>query len=328
MNDAEAVRRFAGDFAALAPEGAGPIAVAVSGGPDSLALLLLAHAAFPGRVKAATVDHQLRAESGAEAAFVSETCRTLGIPHHILRAHVMLAGQGVQAAARDARYAALAHWMADGGIQFLLTGHHADDQAETLLMRLNRGAGVGGLAGIRPRTPLPAAGPDAAVLRPLLGWRRTELAGIVAEAGVDAVDDSSNVDPAYDRSRLRAQLRGAAWIDSAALARSAAALWESEDALAFTADRLFEERVRREGESMVLDPQELPPELLRRLVFRLIAASPRGEQVTALLAALKAGETRTLCGWKCRGGAIWRFEPAPPRRTRRVEEPRRARPRG
>jgi tRNA(Ile)-lysidine synthase len=154
------------------------------------------------------------------------------------------------------------------------------------------------------------------VLRPLLGWRRTELARIVAEAGVDAVDDPSNVDPAYDRSRLRAQLRGAPWIDSAALARSAATLWEAEDALVFTADRLFEERVRREGESMVLDPQGLPPELLRRLVSRLIAASPRGEQVTALLASLKGGETGTLCGWKCRGGATWRFEPAPPRRTR------------
>ena len=315
MTDAEAVRRFARDFAALAPEAQGTIGVAVSGGPDSLALLLLTHAAFPGRVRAATVDHQLRPESGAEAAFVSETCRALGVPHDILRADVVPTGQGLQAAARDARYAALAQWMAGGGIEVLLTGHHADDQAETLLMRLNRGAGVGGLAGIRARTPLPLAGPDAVVLRPLLAWRRTELAKIVAEAGVHPVDDPSNADAAYDRARLRVQLRDAPWIDPAALARSAAALAEAEEALAFVAERSFEERVRRTGEALELDPHGLPSELLRRLVSRLIAASPRGEQVTALLASLKAGETSTLCGWKCRGGTIWRFQPAPPRRT-------------
>ena len=99
------VLRFRRDLEALAGA-AGPLAVAVSGGPDSLALLLLARAAFPGDVRAATVDHGLRPESGAEAAAVARLCAELGVPHSILPARVERAGEGLQSAARDARYAA------------------------------------------------------------------------------------------------------------------------------------------------------------------------------------------------------------------------------
>ncbi|MEC7398775.1 MAG: tRNA lysidine(34) synthetase TilS, partial [Pseudomonadota bacterium] len=118
----------------------------MSGGPDSLALLLLAQAAFPGMVEAATVDHGLRSESADEARFVAGLCRDRGIPHEILTCAVE-AGN-MQDRARSARYAALDQWAKEHAIAAIATAHHADDQAETLLMRLNRGSGLSGLSGI------------------------------------------------------------------------------------------------------------------------------------------------------------------------------------
>ncbi|HEY0311746.1 MAG TPA: tRNA lysidine(34) synthetase TilS [Allosphingosinicella sp.] len=315
--DPALLERFTRDLAALGAV-EGPLAVAVSGGPDSLALLLLA-AAGPMRVLAATVDHQLRAESPAEAAFVAGVCRALGVPHATLTVAVTRDGDGLQAAARQARYAALAPWMDRQGATALLTAHHADDQAETLLMRLQRGSGVGGLAGVRARGGLPGSGGRLTVLRPLLGWRRAQLAAIVAAAGLEAVDDPSNSDCDFDRVRMRAHIAGAPWLDIPALARSAAALAEAEDALEATASALFTERARLDG-TLCFDPTGLPPELQRRLTLRCLrslvpTAAPRGEQLTALLTALTKGEVMTLAAVKCSGGDRWRFELAPPRKS-------------
>src|SRR3954463_13051089 len=103
------IERFRRDLDALAGT-EGPLALAVSGGPDSLALLLLAAAAKPGAVHAATVDHGLRPESAAEAAMVASLCAALGVRHETLRVAVTPDGEGLQAAARKARYAALAEW--------------------------------------------------------------------------------------------------------------------------------------------------------------------------------------------------------------------------
>jgi tRNA(Ile)-lysidine synthase len=288
----------------------GRVGVAVSGGPDSLALLLLAAAALPGRVAAATVDHRLRPEAAEEAAFVARCCAELGVPHRTLAVTV---GQGasVQARAREARYAALAEWAAEEGLEVVLTGHHADDQAETLLMRLGRGSGAGGLAGIRAQSRIGRL----LVCRPLLGWRRAELEQIVREAGLQPVEDPSNADEAYDRVRMRRQLAKTSWLDPEALARSAGALAEAEEALEWTATRLFAERATEQG----LDPEGLPPELLRRLVLLCLRriepdATPRGEQVTALIETLSGGGTATLGNVLCRGGRRFHFEPAPPRR--------------
>src|SRR3954470_23762026 len=176
------VERFRADACRLAPADRA-FAIAVSGGPDSLALLLLAAAAFPANVHAATVDHRLRPEAAAEAAHVAMICAGLGIPHRIL-AVTVAPGASVQAQARAARYAALGGWMAEEGLEALLTGHHQDDQAETLLMRLVRGSGLAGLAGIRPAARIAGV----KVCRPLLGWRRAELAAIVAAAGLRAIE--------------------------------------------------------------------------------------------------------------------------------------------
>src|SRR3954466_5767636 len=104
------VERFRRDLESLASDGS-LLGFAVSGGPDSLALLLLGHAAFPGRIKAATVDHGLRTGSAGEAADVGRVCAQLGVPPRTLEAKVERAGEGLQAAARAARYAALAGWM-------------------------------------------------------------------------------------------------------------------------------------------------------------------------------------------------------------------------
>ncbi|HYJ81999.1 MAG TPA: tRNA lysidine(34) synthetase TilS, partial [Allosphingosinicella sp.] len=200
------VSRFRLDLEAVGRAGAGPVALAVSGGPDSLALLLLAHAARPGRVSVATVDHGLRPESADEAAAVARLCGGIGVAHAILPARVQSEGEGLQAAARKARYAALAAWMDERGLGLLLTAHHCDDQAETLLMRLARGSGVAGLAGVRAIGTVPGSGGRLRLGRPLLGWRRSELEAVVAAAGIEPARDPSNSDERFDRVRIRRRL--------------------------------------------------------------------------------------------------------------------------
>lgn len=314
LPDPESVARFRADLEALTDAAPGLVGVAVSGGPDSLALLLLAHAAFPGEVRAATVDHRLRAESAAEAGFVGDVCAGLQIPHATLAADEAIAGN-VQAGARALRYRLLANWAAAEGIGWLLTGHHRDDQAETLLMRLQRGAGLAGLAGIRPRTEMGGL----KVVRPLLGWSRAALAALVEAAGLAAVRDPSNEDERYDRARLRRRLAETDWIDPAPLARSAEALAEADLALEWSVERLIGERVEAVAGGLAFDPEGVPAELRRRALLRLLALlvpadPPRGEAVQRLLATLDAGGAATLAGVRCEGGPVWRFTPAPPRR--------------
>ena len=305
--------RFRADLAALAGPAPPAFGVAVSGGPDSLALLLLAEAAFPGLAEAATVDHRLRPESAAEAAFVRELCTARGIAHATLTGPAIEGN--VQAGARALRYRLLGDWARERGLAFLLTAHHQDDQAETLLLRLQRGAGLAGLAGIRPRAELDGL----TVLRPLLGWRRAELAEIAAEAGLNPVQDPSNTDERYDRARLRKRLAETDWLDTPALARSAAALAEAETALDWIVEQLIAERVEPAHEGLTFDAAGLPAELRRRALLRLLALlvpadPPRGESVQRLLGLLEAGETATLAGVRCEGGPVWRLAPAPPRR--------------
>lgn len=309
---ADLATRFARDLVALVDEGE-RVGLAVSGGADSMAMLLLAAAAMPGRIEAATVDHGLRRESLIEALHVEDICQRLGVAHTIVSVEVPGGGEGLQGEARRARYGALADWAGRRGLAAVATAHHAEDQAETLLMRLRRGAGVGGLASVRPRRMEGAV----AIVRPLLGWSRAELAALVAATGIEPVDDPANRDPRFDRTEARRLLAREPWLEPRALARSAGALREAEEALAWTAERLWRERVVL-GAAVELDPAGLPAELRRRLVLGALreagGGEPRGEEVARLLAALERGEVATLAGVKCSGGARWRFEPAPPRR--------------
>ena len=313
--NAERLERFAAALDALAPSGR--IGLAVSGGPDSLALLLLADAARPGLISAATVDHGLRSEAADEAAMVAALCRARNIPHATLRVVVEDDTAGVQAAARKARYAALAAWAVQQGVTSIATAHHADDQAETLLMRLARGAGLGGMGGIRRSRPL-ADAPDVTLIRPLLDWTKTELEEVVAAARIAPVRDPSNADPRYDRTRARALLAGG-WPDAGRVAATADHLAEAEEALAWVTAELAEKRIRLREQDATLDASGLPRELRRRLLVTLFArlapgVDMRGDSLDRLLQSLDAQKVTTLGGFRCHPGPPWRVSRAAARR--------------
>lgn len=289
------------------------LGLAVSGGADSLALLLLAHGAFPGRVAAATVDHGWRTESREEAEMVAQVCAERAIPHQILTPPTDRAIERTEAAARAMRYALLETWMVNEGIAWLATAHHADDQLETLLMRLLRGSGVDGLAGIRARR--------GAIIRPLLGFTKAELVDIVAQAGLSAADDPTNRDPAFDRARIRAALSQLDGFDPTRSNDSAKALDDARAALDWMASELAEQRISAEANGCRFDASGLPDEMLRRLLLLCLRrvdadAAPRGRQLDALRQSLMREETATLGDILCQAdGRLWRFTPAPPRRN-------------
>lgn len=292
------------------------ILVALSGGADSIALLLLAHAALGERCQAATVDHGLRPAGADEARFAAALCAERGIAHTILTGPMpdrVSRTANISARARALRYELLHDHARQVGAQWIATAHHADDQLETLVMRINRGAGVAGLAGVRPS--------GWRVIRPLLGWRRAELVAVTQAAGIAAVADPSNVDDRFDRARLRKDLDGAPWLDAAGLAASTGALAQAEEALVWTTQRLLAERVAEADDALLLDPVDVPAELLRRLVRACVdaidpAAEPTGPALGAFIARLIEGRRTTLGAVLATPGQYWRFEPAPARRVR------------
>ena len=314
MPQPELIARFSADLAALQP-GVDRLGLAVSGGPDSLAMLLLATAACPGAVEAATVDHGLRVESAEEAAMVARVCAGLGVPHAVLP--VTLSSGNVQAEARSARYFALAGWMEQRQLGALLTAHHADDQAETLLLRLNRASGVAGLAGVRARGQVP--GSALPLLRPLLGWRRGELAEIVAAAGIAPADDPSNRDDRFDRARIRKAIAAAEWLDVPALAASAANLADADIALDWAARREWEEQVDKAPMGLVYRPQApraVALRVLARIVTELDGEEPRGSALARLFDSLLARQPASIGQLVARAMADgWHFTRAPRRRS-------------
>lgn len=277
------------------------LGIAVSGGGDSVALLQLAQGWARGRgvrIEAATVDHRLRAESANEAARVAAMAEGLGVPHAVLTwGHQGIAGN-VMDAARRARMHLLAGWARDRGIPAVALGHTQDDQAETLLMRLARGAGLDGLSGMA------AARDQHGIrwLRPMLGLRRPALRGWLADREIAWIDDPTNEDVSYDRVRTRRAIQ-ALDLPVEALARSAAHLAEARAALAeaavaaaggATADRGL---LRLPRGSLCA-----APEIRRRLVvaaLRWVTGAdypPRGEDVGRLIETLAAGGQGTLDG--------------------------------
>ncbi len=325
----KAPRRFAADLAALWPEDerSGPLGLAVSGGPDSLALLLLAHEALPGAIAVCSIDHGLRPEAAGEVALVERIAGERSIPFTQLA--VALAPGNLQAQARAARYAALARWAEDKGLGAVATAHHADDQAETLLMRLNRGSGLSGLAGVRSRSTI--AESEITLLRPLLSWRKAELAAMVAAAGITPAADPSNTNPAFDRARLRAQLAEADWLDPVALATSAAHLAEGWQALEWYAELDWHEMVMRDdaapgglGYTYCANvPRVIAIETICKIIAALGGHATRAEAARAW-DRLWAGENASLGGVLAQAGVervekvgvmmrVWRFRPEPAR---------------
>ncbi|KQQ85944.1 tRNA lysidine(34) synthetase TilS [Aureimonas sp. Leaf324] len=231
----EAVETALGRFALERPA-ARRLLLGVSGGPDSLALLLAA-AALPLDVSVATVDHGLRAEAAGEARFVAAVCRDLGLPHRTLVWRPSETPWGnLMAAAREARYGLLGTEAIRTGADAILVAHHADDQIETHLLARERGALGAALAGMRAWRDLE---PGLVLIRPFLDLSKRALVEAVARAGLSPVEDPTNADMHYRRARVRAELAGdrhqAAEL-RAAIAR-AAGLRTAEDAVTTAAIR-------------------------------------------------------------------------------------------
>jgi tRNA(Ile)-lysidine synthase len=315
--------RFRADLDALVSKQA-RIGVAVSGGPDSLALLLLAAAARPDQVEAATIDHGLRPEAPGEAAFVESVCSRLNVRHATLTARWSeMPETAIQERARNKRYRLLGYWAEERGLDAIVTAHHAEDQAETVLMRLARGSGVRGLAGMRPRSVSPGA--HIRLVRPLLGWRHAELEQICQAAGMEAVADPSNEDERFERVRVRRALAAMDWLDAGAVAHSAAILADADAALDWAAKIEWDDCVQEKRGSVIYRPSDAPHEIVRRVVGRAIRKlategefEPRGAELSRLVSTLLEGGTGTLRGVLCRGGAEWHFVPSP-NRTRPVD---------
>lgn len=278
-------------------------------------MLLLFHEVAPRNFQVATVDHGLRAESADEAAMVAAICAERAIAHRTL-ALSLEKGNAVQERARAARYATLAQWARDQGLAAIVTAHHADDQAETIAMRLNRGVGLRGLAAMRPVAQVPGA-LGLTLLRPLLSWRRAELQAVVDLAGLAAADDPSNRDPGYERVRVRDALTSTDAFAIMGFARSARHLAEADAALDWVVGQLWES-VTTAGEGFTWNPPPGLPDaialrLLERVVARLGGGTPRGAELVRWLETLRQGGVATLGGVKgdARSGA-WRFTLAPP----------------
>lgn len=305
------------------------LGIAVSGGPDSLALLLLAHAALgPDKIAAATVDHGLRAESADEAAFVADICARLGVDHATLS--VTVPEGNLQSNARDARYLALGQWHDEARAGVLVTAHHADDQAETLLMRLNRGSGVPGLAGIRSTAEIPGWG--GTVFRPLLRWSKRELEAVVSSSQIEPVRDPSNVDEKFDRARVRRFLAEQDWIDADGLAASAEHIEDAWRAIEWFAAEDWETHVVPDSNDQGRGfryyanvPRAIAIETICRIIVELGGETSRSDAATAF-DRLWQGDNASLAGVLVVPGTeqiadpgvtlrVWRFSPEPPRKT-------------
>jgi tRNA(Ile)-lysidine synthase len=184
------------------------IAVATSGGPDSLALAILADrwaSRKGGAAWALIVDHGLRPESACEAGIVAGWLGARQIPHVVLTWRGRKPATGIQAAARAARYRLLAEWCAERGCLHLLLAHHSNDQAETYLIRRRAGSGIYGLAAMSAVRELS----QLRLVRPLLGVAKARLVALLDAEGQEYLRDPSNRNPAFERSRLRMQTAGA-----------------------------------------------------------------------------------------------------------------------
>lgn len=284
------------------------IAVAVSGGSDSLASLHLmarVSAQEGWECRAVTVDHGLRAEAADEARFVGQICAELGVAHAVLRwEHDAVAGN-LMDAARRARYALMAEWAAGQGIRHIVLGHTADDQAETFLMGLARGAGLDGLVGMRRQWE------EGGVrfVRPFLLQERADLRAYLQRQGIEWIEDPSNANDRFTRVKARKALKAlkplGITVDrlSGVVTNLTLALGAVRAAVSEAEARIC----REDAGSVVFDRRAYHregPEVARRLLIaalRWVSGAeyvPRAEAVTRVQEAIRAGKDTTL--WGCR----------------------------
>ncbi len=285
-------------------EGLRGFVLAVSGGSDSTALLVLAARWAKGSKKrrkrapklvAVTIDHGLRPQAAREAAAVKRLARRLGVAHRTLRWRGKKPKTGLQEAARRARYALLARAAARAGYEHILTAHTLDDQAETVLFRLARGSGLIGLAGMAYASPLPAGGDTSIFLvRPLLHIAKARLVATLKAAGISHAEDPTNRDPRFMRTRLRALMPHLAreGLDARSLARLAARVRRADATIEFAVDAaraalapgLWPERGPVVFETVRFS--DLPAEVALRLLGRAIAHA--GDEGPVELAKLES----------------------------------------
>ena len=318
------------------------LVLAVSGGPDSTALLWLAARwrdalKSPPKLIAITVDHGLRKESKAEAAAVARLARKLKVAHRILRWRGRKPASGLQQAARAARYRLLSNAAREVGASHILTAHTLDDQAETVLIRLTRGSGVTGLGAMARISSVP--GNEASKLvRPLLDIPKSRLIDTLRAAKIAFADDPSNRDPRFTRARLRGLMPQLAQegLDARRLALLARRLKRADAAIEAAVDRATRELVveRAQPAGIVMEARrfaDLPAEIALRLLGRAgTQVGDEGPVELAKLEALKAALDAALKAGKGRfrrslAGAVVTLampqitvERAPPRRGKSI----------
>jgi tRNA(Ile)-lysidine synthase len=321
------------------------LVLAVSGGPDSTALLVLAARWREGlrrgpRLTAVTIDHGLRPESAAEVRAVKRIARGLGVAHRIVRWMGKKPATGVQAAARGARYRLLAAAARTVGARHVLTAHTLDDQAETVLFRLARGSGMTGLSGMARRAPLPGDASALTLVRPLLAVAKSRLVATLRAAAIPYCEDPANADPRFARARLRKvmPLLAAEGLDAGKLAvlarRMARAEAAHESAVQAALTRVSLTEWSNSGPIM-LDRRrfgDVPAEVALRLLGRAIGRV--GDEGPVELGKLETLFDAIQEGWAGRPGTkprlrrtlagalvgveadAIRIERAPPRRSR------------
>ena len=296
------------------------LGVAVSGGSDSVALLHMLAARGTG-LRAVTVDHGLRAESTAEAAQVATLCQTLGVPHTVLKWEGWDKSGNLQDEARQARLRLISEWATKQNLTHIALGHTFDDQAETVLLRLARGSGVDGLAGMATKRH----DEDLTWIRPLLHARRDELRAYLVANNVTWIDDPSNDDPKYNRVKARQALAllSDLGINAEGLVATATHMRDARDALERATLSLAEKcaEITDAGEVRLhLETFNAAPDELR---FRLLSATlqwisgegyrPRFDSLRGLLARLDSQNGQTLHGCVIRslsGNIVVRREPS------------------
>jgi tRNA(Ile)-lysidine synthase len=318
------------------------LVLAVSGGPDSIAMMWLA-ARWRRALKrgpylvAVTIDHGLRPEAAREAREVKRLAKTLELPHRILRWSGVKPKTGVPAAARDARYRLLTQAARASGATHVLTAHTQDDQAETFLMRMSRGSGIAGLGAMARQSQREGV----VLVRPLLGIPKARLVATLRKAKINFVDDPTNSDSTFTRPRFRALMPALAaeGFDARNLTRLAARFARANAALEILVDgaERYLKLGQRDPDHAGFDAhgfaalaEEIRLRLLLRRIDRVGHEGPAElGKVEALLAALdravvatgpvkrRIGLKQTLAGAliSLADGRI-RIEPAPPRRRR------------
>jgi tRNA(Ile)-lysidine synthase len=299
------------------------VALAISGGSDSLALMHLFagwadDAALP-KPMVLTVDHGLRPGSAADADSVVTAAHELGLIAHILAWSGEKPEGNIEDAAREARYRLMGEWCREHGIGALFVAHTEDDQAETFLIRLGRGSGVDGLSAMGPRAPYPLPGFALELMRPLLAFSREELRSYLEERHVAWLEDPMNADPSFTRVRLRKllPLLAEAGVSAKRIADAAAHLRRARDALDWQVEAFLARYSSAQDTVVLFDgaalkdvPREIGLRAFSALLMRVSGGSyrPRFDRLEAAFDAVTSPafrQARTLMGCKI----------GPPRKT-------------